>query len=129
MSIAIEFARAGADVAICQPQAEHLEPSRRRSATSAARPSRWRLDVRQEEQVKAIVERVTQDGDTSTSWSTTPAPRPRHRGHLDQRLNTVCRSTSTRVPRLQVAGRQMMRSPTRRHREHLVHRRVYGSTN
>jgi len=60
-SIAIEFARAGADVAICSRKLEHLEPVEKEIRNLGRKAFSMALDVRQEEQVKAIVERVTQE--------------------------------------------------------------------
>src|SRR4029434_496724 len=60
-SIAIEFARAGADVAICSRKLEHLEPVEKEIKHLGRKAFSMALDVRQEEQVKAIVERVATD--------------------------------------------------------------------
>ena len=60
-SIAIEFARAGADVAICSRKLEHLEPVEKEIRNLGRKAFSMTLDVRQEEQVKAIVERVATD--------------------------------------------------------------------
>jgi NAD(P)-dependent dehydrogenase (short-subunit alcohol dehydrogenase family) len=59
-SIAIEFARAGADVAICSRKLEHLEPVEKEIRNLGRQAFSMALDVRQEEQVKSIVERVAQ---------------------------------------------------------------------
>jgi len=56
-SIAIEFARAGADVALCSRKAEHLEPVEKEVRNLGRRAFSMVVDVRQEEQVKGIVER------------------------------------------------------------------------
>ncbi|MBI2964267.1 MAG: glucose 1-dehydrogenase [Deltaproteobacteria bacterium] len=55
-SIAIEFARAGADVAICSRRIEHLEPVVKAIQDLGKRSFATAVDVRQEEQVKAVVE-------------------------------------------------------------------------
>jgi 3-oxoacyl-[acyl-carrier protein] reductase len=55
-SIAVEFARAGADVAICSRKIEHLEPVVKAIEDLGRRSFATALDVRQEEQVKAMVE-------------------------------------------------------------------------
>ena len=60
-SIAIEFARAGADVAICSRKLEHLEPVEKEVRNLGRRAFSMVVDVRQEEQVKAIVERAVQE--------------------------------------------------------------------
>jgi 3-oxoacyl-[acyl-carrier protein] reductase len=60
-SIAIEFARAGADVAVCSRKAEHLEPVEKEVRNLGRRAFSMVVDVRQEEQVKAIVERAAQE--------------------------------------------------------------------
>jgi NAD(P)-dependent dehydrogenase (short-subunit alcohol dehydrogenase family) len=60
-SIAIEFARAGADVAICSRKLEHLEPVAKAINDLGRRTFAMAVDVRQEEQVKAIVERAAQE--------------------------------------------------------------------
>lgn len=56
-SIAIEFARAGADVAICSRKLEHLEPVSKAIHDLGRRTFAMAVDVRQEDQVKAMVER------------------------------------------------------------------------
>ena len=60
-SIAIEFARAGADVALCSRKLEHLEPVVKAVRDLGKRSFAVAVDVRQEEQVKAMVERVVQE--------------------------------------------------------------------
>src|SRR5215468_10933478 len=60
-SIAIEFAHAGADVALCSRKLEHLEPVVKAVRDLGRRSFAVAVDVRQEEQDKAIVERVAQE--------------------------------------------------------------------
>src|SRR5712692_7318656 len=60
-SIAIEFARAGADVALCSRKAEHLEPVVKEIQKLGKRSYAMVVDVRQEEQVKAMVEKAVAD--------------------------------------------------------------------
>jgi 3-oxoacyl-[acyl-carrier protein] reductase len=60
-SIAIEFARAGADVAICSRKLEHLEPVSKAIHDLGKRTFAVAMDVRQEEQVKAMVERAVSE--------------------------------------------------------------------
>jgi 3-oxoacyl-[acyl-carrier protein] reductase len=60
-SIAIEFARAGADVAICSRKLEHLEPVSKAIHDLGRRTFAMAVDVRQEDQVKAMVERAVSD--------------------------------------------------------------------
>ena len=60
-SIAIEFARAGADVAICSRKIEHLEPVGKAIHDLGRRTFAMAVDVRQEEQVKAMVERAASE--------------------------------------------------------------------
>jgi len=60
-SIAIEFARAGADVALCSRKLEHLEPVVKAVRDLGKRSFAMAVDVRQEEQIKAMVERVAQE--------------------------------------------------------------------
>jgi 3-oxoacyl-[acyl-carrier protein] reductase len=60
-SIAIEFARAGADVALCSRKIEHLEPVAKEITNLGRRSFAMPVDVRQEEQVKAVVERAVQE--------------------------------------------------------------------
>jgi len=60
-SIAIEFARAGADVAICSRKPEHLEPVVKEIQKLGKRSYAMAVDVRQEEQVKAVVEKAVAD--------------------------------------------------------------------
>src|SRR6058998_2771573 len=55
-SIAIEFARAGADVALCSRKLEHLEPVAKEITNLGRRTFAVAVDVRQEDQVKGIVE-------------------------------------------------------------------------
>jgi 3-oxoacyl-[acyl-carrier protein] reductase len=57
-SIAIEFARAGADVAICSRKLEHLEPVSKAIHNLGRRTFAMAVDVRQEDQIKAVVERA-----------------------------------------------------------------------
>jgi 3-oxoacyl-[acyl-carrier protein] reductase len=60
-SIAIEFARAGADVAICSRKLEHLEPVAAAIKDLGRKTFAVALDVRQEEQVKGMVERAVSE--------------------------------------------------------------------
>jgi len=60
-SIAIEFARAGADVALCSRKMEHLEPVVKAIEQMGRRAFAEVVDVRVEEQVKGIVERAVKE--------------------------------------------------------------------
>jgi NAD(P)-dependent dehydrogenase (short-subunit alcohol dehydrogenase family) len=60
-SIAIEFARAGADVVVCSRKMEHLEPVAEAVRGLRRRTFAMVVDVRVEEQVQAIVERTARD--------------------------------------------------------------------
>src|SRR2546429_8907807 len=60
-SIALEFAKAGADVAICSRKLEHLEPVVKALRDLGRRSFAMVVDVRQEDQVKAMVERTAQE--------------------------------------------------------------------
>jgi NAD(P)-dependent dehydrogenase (short-subunit alcohol dehydrogenase family) len=60
-SIAIEYARAGADVGIASRKLEHLEPVAREIAALGRRSFAMAVDVRQEDQVKALVERAVSE--------------------------------------------------------------------
>jgi 3-oxoacyl-[acyl-carrier protein] reductase len=60
-SIAVEFARAGADVAICSRKLEHPEPVSKAIHDLGRRTFAMAVDVRQEEQVKAMVERAASE--------------------------------------------------------------------
>jgi 3-oxoacyl-[acyl-carrier protein] reductase len=60
-SIAMEFARAGADVGLCSRKLEHLEPVEKEVRDLGRRAFAMAVDVRQEDQVKAVVERAVQD--------------------------------------------------------------------
>ena len=60
-SIAIEFARAGADVAICSRKLEHLEPVVKTITGLGRRSFADVVDVRVEEQVKGMVERTVKE--------------------------------------------------------------------
>ena len=60
-SIAIEFARAGADVGLCSRKLEHCEPVTKQIRDLGRRSFAMAVDVRQEEQVKAVVERAVQE--------------------------------------------------------------------
>ena len=60
-SIAIEFARAGADVAVCSRKIEHLEPVAEAVRKLGRRTFAMAVDVRVEEQVQAVVERAARD--------------------------------------------------------------------
>ncbi len=60
-SIATEFARAGADVAIASRKLENLEPVAAEMRKLGRRAFAMALDVRQEEAVKELVERTARD--------------------------------------------------------------------
>src|SRR5437762_6912037 len=60
-SMAIEFARAGADVAIASRKLEHLEPVAKEIEKLGKRAFAMAVDVRQEDQVQALVERTVKD--------------------------------------------------------------------
>ena len=57
-SIALEFAKAGADVGLCSRKLEHLEPVAKAVHDLGRRSFAMAVDVRQEDQVKAVVERL-----------------------------------------------------------------------
>ena len=57
-SIAIEYARAGADVAVASRKMEHLEPVVAEMKKLGRRAFAMAMDVRQEGEVKALVERA-----------------------------------------------------------------------
>ncbi len=60
-SIALEFARAGADVGLCSRKLEHCEPVTKQIRDLGRRSFAMAVDVRQEDQVKAVVERAVQE--------------------------------------------------------------------
>jgi len=60
-SMAIEFARAGADVAIASRKLEHLEPVAKEVEKLGKRTFAMAVDVRQEDQVQALVERAVKE--------------------------------------------------------------------
>jgi 3-oxoacyl-[acyl-carrier protein] reductase len=60
-SIALEFARAGADVAVCSRKMEHLEPVTKSIRDVGRRSFAMEVDVRVEDQVQAIVERAANE--------------------------------------------------------------------
>ena len=60
-SMAVEFARAGADVAIASRKLEHLEPVAKEIEKFGKRSLAMAVDVRQEDQVQALVERAVKD--------------------------------------------------------------------
>jgi len=60
-SMAVEFARAGADVAIASRKLEHLEPVVKEIEKLGKRSFAMAVDVRQEEQVQALVARAVKD--------------------------------------------------------------------
>src|SRR5215475_12236193 len=60
-SIAIEFARAGADVVIASRKIENLEPVTAEIKKLGRRSFALALDVRQEDAVKGLVEKTVQD--------------------------------------------------------------------
>jgi 3-oxoacyl-[acyl-carrier protein] reductase len=60
-SIAIEFARAGADVALCSRKLEHLEPVVKAIHALGRRSFAEAVDVRVEEQVKGMIERTVKE--------------------------------------------------------------------
>lgn len=57
-AIALEFARAGADVAVCSRKIERLEPVAKAIHDLGRRSFAMAVDVRVEDQVKAVVERA-----------------------------------------------------------------------
>jgi NAD(P)-dependent dehydrogenase (short-subunit alcohol dehydrogenase family) len=57
-SIALEFARAGADVAVCSRKLENCEAVAKEVRTLGRRSFAMAVDVRQEDQVKAMVDRA-----------------------------------------------------------------------
>jgi 3-oxoacyl-[acyl-carrier protein] reductase len=60
-SIAIEFAKAGADVALGSRQLDHLEPVTKAIHELGRKSFAVAVDVRQEDQVKAMVERAVKE--------------------------------------------------------------------
>jgi NAD(P)-dependent dehydrogenase (short-subunit alcohol dehydrogenase family) len=60
-SIAVEFARAGADVGLCSRKLEHLEPVAKEVRDLGRRAFAMAVDVRQEDQVQAVVERAASE--------------------------------------------------------------------
>src|SRR5438132_1908029 len=60
-AIAIEFAKAGADVALCSRQLEHLEPVAKAIHDLGRRSFALAVDVRQEDQIKGMVERAVKE--------------------------------------------------------------------
>ncbi len=60
-AIALEFARAGADVAICSRKMEHLEPVARAIRDLGRRSFAMVVDVRVEDQVQGVVERAARE--------------------------------------------------------------------
>ncbi len=60
-AIALEFARAGADVAICSRKLEHLEPVVEEIRKLGRRALAEAVDVRVEDQVRGIVERTARE--------------------------------------------------------------------
>jgi 3-oxoacyl-[acyl-carrier protein] reductase len=60
-SIAVEFARAGADVVVASRKVENLEPVAAEIKRLGRRGFAMAVDVRQEDQVKALVERTVKD--------------------------------------------------------------------
>jgi 3-oxoacyl-[acyl-carrier protein] reductase len=60
-SVAIEFARAGADVVVASRKLENLEPVTEEIKTLGRRSFAMAVDVRQEDAVKALVERTVRD--------------------------------------------------------------------
>ena len=60
-SIAVEFARAGADVVVASRKLEHLEPVTAEIVKLGRRSFAMAVDVRQEDAVKELVERTVRD--------------------------------------------------------------------
>jgi 3-oxoacyl-[acyl-carrier protein] reductase len=60
-SIALEFARAGADVAICSRKLENLEPVSAKIRQLGRRSFAVAVDVRNEDQVRELVDRTVSD--------------------------------------------------------------------
>ena len=60
-SVAVEFARAGADVVVASRKLEHLEPVTAEIKTLGRRSFAMAVDVRQEDAVKELVERTVRD--------------------------------------------------------------------
>src|SRR5262249_59853675 len=55
------FARAGADVALCSRKLEHLEPVSKEIGKLGRRTFAVAVDVRQEDQMKAMIERAVSE--------------------------------------------------------------------
>ena len=125
-SIALEFARAGADVVIASRKLENLEPVTAEITKLGRRSFCVAVDVRQEDQVKALVERTVKE-----------------MGRLDVMVNNAGASFRAKVEDISAngwntvvginlngtffgckwAGKQMLRSARRRrHHQHLVDR-------
>jgi len=60
-SVAVEFARAGADVVVASRKLENLEPVTAEIKTLGRRSFAMAVDVRQEDAVKELVERTVRD--------------------------------------------------------------------
>lgn len=86
-SIALEFARAGADVAICSRKMEHLEPVTKAIRDVGRRSFAMEVDVRAEEQVQAVVELAA-----------------REFGHLDIMVNNAGASFRARPEAISTNG-------------------------
>src|SRR5260370_13051955 len=79
-SIAVEFAKAGADVVICSRKKENLEPVVEEIKKLGRRSFCEAVDVRQEDAVKALVERTAKE-----------------MGHLDIMVNNARASFRSKV--------------------------------
>lgn len=67
-AIAVELACAGADVGLCSRKLEHLEPVAKAVRDLGRRTFAMPVDIRVEEQVRAVVERAAQEFGRLTSW-------------------------------------------------------------
>ncbi len=125
-SIAIEFARAGADVAIASRKIEHLEPVTAEIKKLGRRSFALAVDVRQEDQVKGLVEKTVKDlGKLDVMVNNAGASfRAKVGGHLGERLEHRGGDQPQRgLLRVQVGGPADDGPGRRRHHQHLVHRR------
>src|SRR3989442_490232 len=114
-SIAIECARVGADVALCSRKLEHLEPVVKAVRDIGKRSFAVAMDVRQEDQVKAVVDRAVQEwGRLDIMVNNAGASfRAKPEDVSVKRWNTVDGINLTgALPGCQRAARQIMQPPT-----------------
>jgi 3-oxoacyl-[acyl-carrier protein] reductase len=125
-SIAVEFARAGADVVVASRKLENLEPVTAEIKTLGRRSFAMAVDVRQEDAVKELVERTVRDLgrlDIMVNNAGRVVSRQSRRHHRQWLEHRGPDQPERRLLRLQVGGAPDDGPGRRRHHQRVVDRR------